>query len=230
MVKAIKRLGVGSIRGKLYKCATRLSCTSVLQGSVVQVCYKAQLYKCATRLSCTSVLQGSVVQVCYKAQLYKCATRLSCTSVLQATVLEMIRGSAWLLWFPNDSLTRDSHHSTPTTNAPRLVQLVQFHVFNLANCHVLSHLHIFIDSLDLLNLFDGGSGGASVKASDTASVIRSPSPSGPSVFKVRKYDNSYLSLGFTKTIINNQELPQCVICLAVLTSDSMKPKKTKNTP
>lgn len=61
---------------------------------------------------------------------------------------------------------------------------------------------------------------------DTASVT-TPYPSGPSVAKVRKYDDNYLSLGFTKTIINGQERPQCVICLAVLASDSMKPNKLK---
>lgn len=88
----------------------------------------------------------------------------------------------------------------------------------------------------------GGSGDATVKAGtisgvsdrqgqnedpgDTASVT-TPSPSGPSVAKVRKYDDSYLSLGFTRTIINGQERPQCVICLAVLASDSMKPNKLK---
>ena len=63
---------------------------------------------------------------------------------------------------------------------------------------------------------------------DTASeTTPSPSLRGPSEAKVRKYDDSYLSLGFTKTIINGQERPQCIICLAVLASDSMKPNKLK---
>lgn len=70
----------------------------------------------------------------------------------------------------------------------------------------------------------GGSVDASVKAGTSNGLSDSPSPS---VAKVRKYDDNYLSLGFTKTIINGQERPQCVICLAVLASDSMKPNKLK---
>lgn len=88
----------------------------------------------------------------------------------------------------------------------------------------------------------GGSEDASVKAGTSGAVsdsqgqnedagdtarVTTPSPSGPSLSKVRKYDDSYLSLGFTRTNINGQERPQCVICLAVLASDSMKPNKLK---
>lgn len=40
-----------------------------------------------------------------------------------------------------------------------------------------------------------------------------------------RYVDNYLSLNFTKTIINEEERPQCVICLVVLTSDGMKPNK-----
>ena len=43
--------------------------------------------------------------------------------------------------------------------------------------------------------------------------------------KTRKYDENYLSLGFTKTVINDEEHLQCVICL--LAADSMKPNKLK---
>jgi len=43
--------------------------------------------------------------------------------------------------------------------------------------------------------------------------------------KLRRYD--YLSLGFTKTTINGEERPQCVVCLTVLASDSMKPNKLR---
>lgn len=49
----------------------------------------------------------------------------------------------------------------------------------------------------------------------------------PSAAKLRRYDDSYLSLGFTKTVVNGEERPQCVICLVVLASDSMKPNKLK---
>lgn len=57
-----------------------------------------------------------------------------------------------------------------------------------------------------------------------------PEPTGASTSrtaKVRKYDDNYLSLGFTSTIVNGDERPQCVICLQVLASDSMKPNKLK---
>lgn len=45
--------------------------------------------------------------------------------------------------------------------------------------------------------------------------------------KLRRYDENYLSLGFTKTTINGEERPQCVVCLTVLASDSMKPNKLR---
>lgn len=44
---------------------------------------------------------------------------------------------------------------------------------------------------------------------------------------MRRYHNSYLSLVFTKTIINGEEHSQCVICLVVLASDIMKPNTLK---
>jgi hypothetical protein len=34
--------------------------------------------------------------------------------------------------------------------------------------------------------------------------------------KFRKYDNSYLNFGFTSTVIENVEHPQCVIYLKVI--------------
>lgn len=45
--------------------------------------------------------------------------------------------------------------------------------------------------------------------------------------KLRRYDENYLSLGLTKTSINGEERPQCVVCLTVLASDSMKPNKLR---
>lgn len=45
--------------------------------------------------------------------------------------------------------------------------------------------------------------------------------------KLRRYDENYLSLGFTNTTINGEERPQCVVCLTVLASDSMKPNKLR---
>lgn len=45
--------------------------------------------------------------------------------------------------------------------------------------------------------------------------------------KTRKYDDSYLSLGFTSTVVSGTERPQCVLCLNILAMDSMKPSKLK---
>lgn len=46
--------------------------------------------------------------------------------------------------------------------------------------------------------------------------------------KVRKYQDDYLTLGFTSILSNNnQEQPQCVLCLEILANDSLKPVKLK---
>lgn len=45
--------------------------------------------------------------------------------------------------------------------------------------------------------------------------------------KTRKYEENYLPLSFTKTVINGEEHPQCVICLNILAADSMKPNTLK---
>lgn len=45
--------------------------------------------------------------------------------------------------------------------------------------------------------------------------------------KLRRHDENYLSLGFTKNGINGEERPQCVVCLTVLASDNMKPNKLR---
>jgi hypothetical protein len=56
-------------------------------------------------------------------------------------------------------------------------------------------------------------------ANSTQSCISKP--------KSRKYDESYLSFGFTSVIINSKERSQCVLCLSILTADIMKPNKLK---
>ncbi|XP_078503445.1 zinc finger BED domain-containing protein 5-like [Lissotriton helveticus] len=45
--------------------------------------------------------------------------------------------------------------------------------------------------------------------------------------KCRKYDDRYLDYGFTCVQVNNEERPQCVICLKVLAVESMLPSKLK---
>ncbi|KAM3838159.1 zinc finger BED domain-containing protein 5-like [Diretmus argenteus] len=43
----------------------------------------------------------------------------------------------------------------------------------------------------------------------------------------RKYDDAYLALGFTVTVVGDEERPVCVLCLKTLAADSMKPNKLK---
>jgi hypothetical protein len=45
--------------------------------------------------------------------------------------------------------------------------------------------------------------------------------------KKRKYSEDYLKFGFTTLISNGIEKPQCVLCNAVLSAESMKPSKLK---
>ncbi|XP_069083616.1 zinc finger BED domain-containing protein 5-like [Pleurodeles waltl] len=45
--------------------------------------------------------------------------------------------------------------------------------------------------------------------------------------KYRKYDDRYLDYGFTCVQVNNEERPQCVICLKVSALESMLPSKLK---
>jgi hypothetical protein len=45
--------------------------------------------------------------------------------------------------------------------------------------------------------------------------------------KLRRCGENYLSLGFTKTPINGEERPQCVVRLTILASNSMKPNKLR---
>ncbi|CAG2059271.1 unnamed protein product [Timema podura] len=45
--------------------------------------------------------------------------------------------------------------------------------------------------------------------------------------KCRKYYKSYLDYSFTNTGVDNQEHPQCIVCLKVLSPDSMLPGKLK---
>ncbi len=45
--------------------------------------------------------------------------------------------------------------------------------------------------------------------------------------KRRKYDEAYLALRFTSTLVGDEERPQCVVCLKILASDNMKPNKLR---
>uniref|UniRef100_A0A669DER0 Uncharacterized protein n=1 Tax=Oreochromis niloticus TaxID=8128 RepID=A0A669DER0_ORENI len=64
------------------------------------------------------------------------------------------------------------------------------------------------------------------KAEDEASpnMRTNPLPSKP---KSRKHDEAHLALGFTCTMVSNEERPQCVVCLKVLACDSLKPNKLR---
>lgn len=43
----------------------------------------------------------------------------------------------------------------------------------------------------------------------------------------RMYDSTYLQFGFSSIIVNGEERPQCLVCLKVLTNDSIRPCKLK---
>ena len=45
--------------------------------------------------------------------------------------------------------------------------------------------------------------------------------------KTRKYDETYLAFGFTSITVGEEERPQCVVCLKILASDSLKATKLK---
>ncbi|XP_064485888.1 SCAN domain-containing protein 3-like [Ornithodoros turicata] len=45
--------------------------------------------------------------------------------------------------------------------------------------------------------------------------------------KRRGYNESYIQCGFTCTVINGEQRPQCVVCNKVLSNDSMRPTKLK---
>jgi len=45
--------------------------------------------------------------------------------------------------------------------------------------------------------------------------------------KHRKYDESYMDYGFTYTVVENEERPQCVICFKVMAVETMLPNKMK---
>ena len=45
--------------------------------------------------------------------------------------------------------------------------------------------------------------------------------------KARKYNETFLSLGFTVTQVDGVQRPRCVICLKTLAADSLKPCKLK---
>ena len=43
--------------------------------------------------------------------------------------------------------------------------------------------------------------------------------------KRRRYNDDYISFGFTSIEIGGEDRPQCVICFEILAADSMKPCK-----
>lgn len=45
--------------------------------------------------------------------------------------------------------------------------------------------------------------------------------------KTRKYDKTYVALGFTVTTVGDEETPVCLLCLKMLAADSMKPNKLR---
>ncbi|XP_069498778.1 zinc finger BED domain-containing protein 5-like [Ambystoma mexicanum] len=45
--------------------------------------------------------------------------------------------------------------------------------------------------------------------------------------KARKFDGTYLDLGFTSVVIRGETRPQCVVCGAILANESMKPAKLR---
>ncbi|XP_055549359.1 zinc finger BED domain-containing protein 5-like [Wyeomyia smithii] len=45
--------------------------------------------------------------------------------------------------------------------------------------------------------------------------------------KKRKYESTYLQFGFSSIIVNGEEKPQCLVCLKILSNDSMKSCKLK---
>ncbi|XP_060771673.1 zinc finger BED domain-containing protein 5-like [Neoarius graeffei] len=54
-----------------------------------------------------------------------------------------------------------------------------------------------------------------------------PYTSVPKVAKTRKYDDAYIGMGFTSTLVGGEERPQCVLCMTVLAAESLKPNKLK---
>ena len=47
--------------------------------------------------------------------------------------------------------------------------------------------------------------------------------------KRRNYSDSFLKYGFISNVPDGIEKPQCVLCMKVLSSESMKPSKLKKT-
>ena len=45
--------------------------------------------------------------------------------------------------------------------------------------------------------------------------------------KKRKYNKEYLQYGFTNATVNNQIVPQCVICYKKLSNDALRPSRLK---
>ena len=61
----------------------------------------------------------------------------------------------------------------------------------------------------------------------SCSIIQSVDIHSPKK-KFRKYDNAYLSMGFTFVVAEREEKqPQCVLCYAILANEAMKPSKLR---
>lgn len=58
-------------------------------------------------------------------------------------------------------------------------------------------------------------------------VEASSGPAKKKKIKLRKYDKSYLSFGFSWTGTEEEPIPLCVICRETLSNDSMKPSNLK---
>nr|XP_055067936.1 zinc finger BED domain-containing protein 5-like [Misgurnus anguillicaudatus] len=68
------------------------------------------------------------------------------------------------------------------------------------------------------------------KTADSAPAEKSNTGSGsnpPKSQPKRKYDEAYLSLGFTVGVVGADERPMCVLCLKTLAADSMRPNKLR---
>lgn len=80
-----------------------------------------------------------------------------------------------------------------------------------------------------LNKTEQGSKQSSVSASTSAKsdADTAEAAEGSRKPKYRKYDDKYLDFGFSCIDINNEERPQCVVCMKVLSVESMLPSKLK---
>ncbi|XP_066473215.1 uncharacterized protein [Tiliqua scincoides] len=95
---------------------------------------------------------------------------------------------------------------------------------NIQQAHISSNeLHVFsLDTMkSLLVPSSSSSEQSKIPGSSEKKGVRKQKA------KCRKYYESYLDYGFTCVGVNNEERPQCVICLKVLAAESMRPNKLK---